>query len=32
MNVVMKNMKIQPLERILMIMEGAQIIDGDEEE
>jgi hypothetical protein len=32
MNVAMKNMRIQPLEGILMIMEGAQTIDGDEEE
>jgi hypothetical protein len=32
MNVAMKNTKIQPLEGILMIMEGAQTIDGDEEE
>jgi hypothetical protein len=32
MNVTMKNMRVQPLEGILMIMEGAQTIDGDEEE
>ncbi len=32
MNVAMNNTRTQPLERIWMIMEGAQTIGGDEEE